>query len=210
MRKKWRKKLCYENLVLSGSSCILGWTIWVNYLSCLCTWRVQLVFCPVKFWINWTMDQYTKKLVLSPGDEEPGHLELVKHGDQACQHYQACISCTISWLLCHLMDFCEVCHLFFPQWEAASDRNSVFVEQVVIADVNVDCRCWLITAWTDSKVIFLQNYHDFSELILKNWLRHLFLLFTSMSSRAVINNGITFVETILCNGGIIENFCFFW
>ena len=98
----------------------------------------------------------------------------------------------------------------FPSVEAASDRNSVFVEQVVIADVNVDCRCWLITAWTDSKVIFLQNYHDFSELILKNWLRHLFLLFTSMSSRAVINNRITFVETILCNGGIIENFCFFW
>ena len=37
-----------------------------NYLSCSCTWPVQLAFCPMKFWINWTMDQYAKKLVSSP------------------------------------------------------------------------------------------------------------------------------------------------
>ena len=42
------------------------WRINANYLSCSCTWPVKLAFCPMKFWINWTMDQYTKKLVSSP------------------------------------------------------------------------------------------------------------------------------------------------
>ena len=42
------------------------WRINAYYLSCSCIWPVQLAFCPMKFWINWTMDQYTKKLVSSP------------------------------------------------------------------------------------------------------------------------------------------------
>ena len=38
-----------------------------NYLSCSSTWPVQLAFCPVKIWMHWTMDQYTIKLISSPG-----------------------------------------------------------------------------------------------------------------------------------------------
>lgn len=37
-----------------------------NYLSCSCTWPVKLTFCPTKILINWNMDQYTRKSLLSP------------------------------------------------------------------------------------------------------------------------------------------------
>ena len=40
------------------------------YLNCIIwastAWPVQLAFCPVKIWMHWTMDQYTKKLISSP------------------------------------------------------------------------------------------------------------------------------------------------